>query len=160
MFAEEVTDWAIDISRTKSLDRFVVHYMQPHAPYLRRATRRADVNELEEYESSPFKSLKNRVTSETVWNAYLDNLRYVLDNIERLLENHDANQVVITADHGELFGEFGLYSHGVGIPHPALKRVPWVRTNATDEGTRQPRPTPLSEETDGIESRLKDLGYL
>jgi hypothetical protein len=38
-----------------------------------------------------------------VWEAYLDNLRYVLDNIEELLQNVDG-KVVISADHGELFG--------------------------------------------------------
>ncbi len=160
VFAEEVTDWAIKAGRTESFDKFVVHYMQPHAPYLGRTVADGEVSTLDNHEESPFDALKSGVSQERVWNAYLDNLRYVLNNVERLLENYDAERVVITADHGELFGEFGLYSHGAGIVHPDLKRVPWVRAEAADEATHQPDPTPLSEDHTSIESRLEDLGYL
>ena len=61
VFAEEVTDWAIKLGRTESHDRFVVHYMQPHAPYLGRALTDDEVTTLNSHEASPFEALKNGV---------------------------------------------------------------------------------------------------
>ncbi|RYJ08638.1 hypothetical protein ELS19_19330 [Halogeometricum borinquense] len=154
-----VTDKAIHTARTKSPDRLLIHYMQPHDPFLAHATERG---ELLEYERRPFDELRaGNVSKDTLWNAYMDNLRFVLDEIKRLLSNIDAEQVLITADHGELFGRI-LHSHAPGILHPDLRRVPWVRTTARDEETSHPDPITQdesAEETDA-EQRLKDLGYL
>ena len=38
----------------------------------------------------------------------------VLRHVQNLLNNHDAERVIISADHGEAFGEFGVYRHPVG----------------------------------------------
>ncbi|PSP48877.1 hypothetical protein BRC67_12005, partial [Halobacteriales archaeon QH_3_68_24] len=48
--------------------------------------------------------------------AYLDNLRIVLDEVAVLLENIDADTVAITTDHGEAFGERNFYRHPVACP--------------------------------------------
>lgn len=50
--------------------------------------------------------------------------------MEDLLESIDADKVVITADHGEAFGEYNIHRHPLGIPIPELRRVPWVETSA------------------------------
>lgn len=154
--AEDVTDYAIEVGRRSDAGRLLVHYMQPHAPYLGNVDEEGNVSEADR---KPFDALRAGADREAVWNAYLDNLRYVLSNVERLLENLDADRVVITADHGEMFGEFGLYEHIGGIPHPALKTVPWVETTATDTGSHEP--TIEARATDvAVEDRLADLGYL
>lgn len=46
------------------------------------------------------------------------------------------------------------------MPHPNLKKVPWIETTAEDNQNRHPEEE--FELNDGIdaEKRLKDLGYL
>ncbi|POG56005.1 hypothetical protein AUR65_008915 [Haloferax marisrubri] len=153
---DDVTNAAIKTGRETNTERMVVHYMQPHAPYLHER----DGNKLPKMHNSPFESLRNGSTSrEEVWEAYLNNLRLVLHSVENLLANIDADEVVISSDHGELFGECGLYSHIAACPHPALKRVPWVTTSAEDTHQMEPE---LSTEDINVDTktRLRDLGYL
>lgn len=57
---------------------------------------------------------------------------------------------MITADHGDLFGEFGQYGHPEGFVHPNLNQVPWVETTATDEET-----SVLSFDTENTRSTSK-----
>lgn len=116
-----VTAKAIEISREREPDRLIVHYMQPHTPYISEAI---DRGKLYEYENSPFNYLKGGGDKSLVWDSYLKNLELALDSVETLLCNIDSDKTVITADHGELFGEWGLHSHIYGIPHPNLRSVP------------------------------------
>lgn len=152
-----LTDHTIRAARSGEYDRVVAHYMQPHSPYF--ASSR-DYDELKDYEKRPFKAMKEGRT-DIVWEAYIENLRYVLDDLERLLENVGGD-VVITADHGELMGDHRMYYHMPGNPHPKLKKVPWVRTTATDQRTSDPDVT-----LDGVgnaqevsEKQLEALGYM
>ncbi|MFC5278678.1 hypothetical protein ACFPM1_07905 [Halorubrum rubrum] len=146
------TDRAIEAGRTVDADRLMVHYMYPHDPF--------PLAESELFE--PFDPLRaGDVSREIVWERYLDNLRFVLDEVEVLLENIDADDVAITADHGEAFGEFGFYRHVIGCPLPCMRRVPWVKTKASDTGTYEPEaPDPTMGETASTRDRLKQLGYL
>ena len=156
--AETVTDHAIETARESSFDKMLIHYMQPHAPYLRNAIQ-AD-QELTSTEKDPFGELRSTGNREEVFDLYLDNLRYVLDSVEVLLENLDGERVLITSDHGELFGEFGISNHIAGIPHPNLKKVPLVETSATDRRNYTPEITSESQNNSSVEDRLEDLGYL
>lgn len=157
-----VTDHAIDVGRTVDADYMIAHYFQPHRPHIAAAYREArPVNAIENH---PWEAIQNGdATKHEVWENYLDNLRLALNSIERLLENIDAETVVITADHGDLFGEFGQYGHPEGFIHPSLKKVPWVLTTATDKGTSTPhvntkdKSRPSQSE---LNERLKQLGYL
>lgn len=153
-----VTDRAIANAREHDPSRLVVHYSQPHMPY----TADADAEgreELYEYEAEPWEYLKRGGDRRTVWNAYLNNLRMVLDDVAVLLENVDADTVALTADHGEAFGEWGVYEHPIGVPHPKVKRVPWATTTATDTGEYAPTLEPESQ-TKATEQHLRDMGYL
>ncbi len=177
-----VTDRAIRASREADPDRLIVHYMQPHRPYIsdrvgesERGTREtgesaADADNETATESrldpntKPFAALKAGIIDrDSVWKRYLDNLRLALDSVERLLENVDADTAVITADHGEAFGEYGLYEHPVGCPVPWVRRVPWVETTATDTRASEPTTEPTGDTTttdEEVTERLADLGYL
>lgn len=140
-----MTDRGIHIGREVEFDRLVVHYYQPHVPYLARAV--AEDRPTTPLESDPWAQLRQgEATREEVWDLYLDNLRFVLNDVALLLTNLDADRVAITADHGDAMGELGAYGHPEGLPHPKTRRVPWVETSATDEETYQPR-------------RIDDLGY-
>jgi hypothetical protein len=81
------------------------------------------------------------------------------------LENVDG-RVAITADHGNLLGEWGLYGHPLSTPVPALITVPWAETTGVDQETRTPaveppEPLPVSrvygEDTEA--EQLAALGY-
>lgn len=161
-----VTDAAIRAGRTADPERLVVHYNQPHAPFLGRAAREG--REPTAFERDPWPALRRGDRSrEEAWAPYLDNLRYALDEVAVLVENV-AGTVAVTADHGELFGELslpgtrGLYAHPGGVPHPAVKRVPWATATATDEGTREPDLDLAAIEgaSADVEAHLRELGYL
>jgi hypothetical protein len=147
------TERAIEVGRSEDLDRLVVHYMYPHDPFPL----------ADEAVQHPFDALRGGEASrDEVWEAYLDNLRFVLDEVELLLENVDAETVAITADHGEAFGEYGFYRHVIGCPIPCMRQVPWVETEATDAGEYAPdAPIPVVEtDVESAEKRLAELGYL
>lgn len=140
-----MTDRAIHIGRETDFKRLIVHYYQPHKPYLAGAIR--ENREPTAVESDPWGAIRRGEASrEEVWELYLANLRLVLDEVALLVQNLDAETVAVTADHGDAFGEFGAYGHPEGFPHPATRRVPWVETTATDKETYEPR-------------EIEDVGY-
>ena len=149
-----MTDRAVDISRTSNPDRLIVHYMQPHEPHI------GDEKGLGQNVFVPLR--KGHITKHEAWESYLENLRLVLDELEVLLNNIDAKRVIISADHGEAFGEFGFYGHQIGCPLPCVRKVPWIETTATDENTYVPEIEPDDKrmEQDNLEEQLADLGYL
>lgn len=148
------TERAIEAGRTRDPDRLMVHYMYPHDPYVL-----AD-EKLQPRFDAALKS--GAATREEVWQAYLDNLRFVLDEVELLLENLDREKVVITADHGEAFGEYMFYRHPPACPIPTVRRVPWVETTGVDKQTVEPTAPPPSDTEDSAtaEERLEQLGYI
>lgn len=155
----DVTDHTISYCRDVNPERLIVHYMQPHDPHLAGALDRGHITEIEQ---RPWDALRNGGNPETVRANYIDNLRVVLDEVSRLLENIECETVVITADHGELLGEMGLFSHGAAILHPAVKRVPWVTCAATDTGAVTPEiDIDTTDASDAeITAHLEQLGYL
>jgi len=96
------------------------------------------------------------------WAAYRDNLRWVLDDVARLLENCDGT-VALTSDHGNAAGEFGVWSHPPGVHLPALREVPWVEIDGEDRRRETPAVPPAVQDAgtdeDMAEQRLVDLGY-
>lgn len=149
--------------------RIVAHFMQPHTPFLRRDEIFPDGHGVTDavLDESPeeFKTMLDAVGRDVVWDAYADNLRVALNEVEPLLAEL-SGRTVVTSDHGELFGERGPplylrhYGHKTGIRHPALVEVPWAvaeqgaRRRVRDDGTANTK-----SDTDKIERQLKMLGY-
>jgi hypothetical protein len=162
--ARTITDRAIDTARTRDSHRLLVHYMQPHFPSIPDPIGSTiDIEEFGEGWESVWDDLASgKVSTERVWKSYQANLEYVLDDVELLLENVDAEIAIISADHGNAFGELGFYGHPPYNPIPSLRRVPWVETTATDSRTYEPDED--EERTDvsntDVNARLRDLGYL
>ena len=155
-----VTDRAVSICRAGNFERYIVHYIPPHIPY--RAKALIENRSLDDHERDPWTFLRSNDSDEPVRSAYQRELDWVLEHVEVLLNNVDAQKVVITADHGELFGELGLYAHPAGVPHPNLRRVPWVETTANDSGIYTPK---LSGERNvsprsNAREQLENLGYI
>lgn len=155
-----VTDRAIQVNREDDYERLILHYFQPHSPWVANALK--SDRELKKHEDDWWGYLTETGDVETVWKSYIDDLRYVLDDIELLLENLDADKVAISADHGEAFGEYGILGHKIGSLHPKIRKVPWTVTSSED--THSYTPTIEEAETsdlsrDDLDQQLEALGY-
>jgi hypothetical protein len=162
--ARPVTDRAIELSRSHNPSRLIVHYMQPHCPFIDHMdiSRRKGPDEFGGGYSGPdvWQRLKmGEVTKEEVWAGYRDNLRYVMDEIEILIKNVPVDGAVLTSDHGNSFGEWGVYGHPWRMPLSCLLNVPWITLSTKDTGEYQPEVEVESESSVDIEDRLKALGY-
>lgn len=146
-----VTDAAIATARESEPERMIVHYMQPHEPFIAGNDPIHDVWQ---------KLRSNELSKKIAQEYYRENLRLVLNDVELLLENINASKTVITSDHGNAFGEWGIFGHPIGFQHPVVKNVPWTETEATDHGTYISNwSEQIHEEHIDIEERLKALGY-
>lgn len=155
-----ITDAAIRLGRREEFERTIVHFMQPHSPYVENALA-AGRDTLQQYESDPFEYLCGGGSRDTAWNAYLTELETALRSVETLLRNFDAQDVIISADHGEAFGEWGVYGHLSGSIHPKVRKVPWIRTTATDRRTHNPKEQGQRTVSENqLERQLEALGYM
>ena len=100
---------------------------------------------------------KGFVDKETVWEAYGENLRIVMESADELIEAEEGKSVV-TADHGNLLDErvsllrIRLYGHPSYIHHPSLREVPWAVTGESDEVNER-------QVSANVENQLRSLGY-
>lgn len=156
--AETVVDLAINVGRNEDFDHVIAHIIEPHYPFSAAATKRGAA-ELSTAEQYPWDYVRSGGEEKLVWEKYTTELRAGLDGVERLLNNFDANRALITADHGECFGEWGRWGHTSGSFNPTLRRVPLALTTATDNVTSEPG---ISTENTGVEveENLRSLGYL
>lgn len=126
--------------------RFIVHFLQPHQPYIRaklggtgiRKLRKAVMEghgRLDTDDVDPFDLYKQgEITKEKLITEYYENLRIALKYTEKLCECL-SGKTVITADHGEAFGEsisrwinYEIYGHPSGFRIEELVKVPWFIT--------------------------------
>jgi len=157
-----ITDRAVSVMRERDPERLIVHYMQPHHPFIPHFD--GFESDLHEKWLNQWRDVRiGRVSREEKWSRYRDNLLYVLDYVALLLDNVDTDSVVITADHGEAVGEWGIYGH-YGVPIRVLRDVPWVETSATDSRTYEPESVPESTDVSGskhdVDEQLQKLGYV
>ena len=153
-----ITDRTIEVGRESNPDRLITHYMQPHIPYIAGAL--AEDREPTDTEIEGWKGIESGAADyNEVWDLYKQNLRLVLDEVELLLQNVDADNVIITADHGNAFGEYTIHGHPEGMLLPCIKEVPWVESEASDDRTRDPETHSDTGQTD-IQEHLADLGYM
>lgn len=154
-----VTESAIDCHENHPDKRLIVHYLQPHAPYFT-----ADGNERFRWPSEDYDDCDPAELKE----AYVDNLRLVLSETEKLLDEL-VGKTVVTADHGELLGErlaplpTRQYQHPGGIYTEKLVKVPWLivddgRRKEITEGTQHGQAETAS--SDEIDDQLEALGYI
>lgn len=145
-----VTDHVINLDRSgESPPKIIAHFMPPHSPYLARCIE-GEIEILDESRPS------------TSFEAYLDNLRWALEEVSVLIENVNREKVVITADHGENFHLRSIRKpHYPGMITPTVRQVPWVVTSATDDRTYEPDlPEEDEQKSMSPEETLDALGYL
>lgn len=136
----------------------ISHWMQPHEPFISPHARVVGGDALSENVWT--EAAKGELRESDLRQSYRANLGYALEYVESLLTKVDA-RVLITADHGNAFGEWGIWGHPFGWPQPAVRRVPWVTVDASP--LREPSTDGIletSEETSCIDEQLRSLGYL
>lgn len=161
---ETMTERAIEIADEHPNKRLVVHYIQPHHPFVgeRGATR------FDNFDTSLYDMMaESDVTAEQVREAYAENLDVVLESVADLLD-HLRGKTVVTADHGEMLGDrhdyvpVRDYGHHEGVYNDALTKVPWhVHSDGERKDVVAEAPVESDSEADdeALESRLADLGY-
>jgi hypothetical protein len=178
---KSVTEVAEKANRDHPEKRLVIHYMQPHAPFIgswsqenigiqlgnKHAYILAQEGTHDCDTTNPYSMLEeNKIDQEDVIRAYKENLNIVLGETNELLAELQG-KTVISADHGEMFGERAWPIPRRAYQHPPimakkLLEIPWL---VVEDG---PRKTILSEppvECDHsadetiVENRLQHLGY-
>jgi hypothetical protein len=161
---ETVTKQALRIAEEYPDKRLIVHYMQPHQPYIGPTGQ-----EHFELSSGLIETLRksDEITDELLWKAYRENLDIVLDHAEDLISEL-TGKTVITSDHGELLGErvfpipLKTYGHFDGLYVDELIDVPWFVCEYAERKTVRPE-VPVTDEgdvnADAVEDRLRQLGY-
>lgn len=160
---EAVTEAARDAAEEYPDKRLIVHYLQPHQPYIGPIGR-------DRFEVSPglLETLhRSDVSDNVLRDAYQENLDIVLNSVSDLLPSLNG-RTVVTADHGEMLGERGkpipvrTYGHFEGLYHDELVTVPWLVID-NDERREIVAEEPLTEtdeaDTEAVNERLRDLGY-
>jgi hypothetical protein len=175
---EVVTDRAIRVGRTRDVDRVLVHYMQPHHPFIGEGSPLRDASSIERSINRRTDGIqawepgdigrdavwrmyrRGEITRDELWDSYSKTLHHVLDSVELLLDNFNADRAVLSSDHGNSMGEWLMYGHSTGFLHPSVMRVPWVETSGTDTHTYDP----FIQMEDGTDRDVKDvlnaLGYV
>lgn len=157
-----VTDAAIEFGRETDVDRLVVHYLTPHAPFISDPSLSQDASHFD-VDSREGVGTWHRVQSGTIpadeaIAAYEADLELVAEEVGLLVENLSAEKAVVSADHGESFGEYGVYGHPASVPIPQLTEVPWAEVEATDEHTHTPDSHSVDRTTER-DAKLEALGY-
>ncbi|AUV82738.1 hypothetical protein C2R22_14700 [Salinigranum rubrum] len=180
---EAVVDAARGTQERYPNKRLVVHFVQPHYPFIEAASENRigaqagmqlsrrmanDETAIADHDHVWDRLKKGEVTLDAVREAYWDNLAVTLPHVERLLDDL-VGRTVVTSDHGNLLGErpspcplpVRLYGHPGGVYADALVRVPWL---VVDGNGRKKVTTGRTTATDGTvssdaDSRLRALGY-
>ncbi len=164
-----MTEAGIESHETYPRKRHIVHYIQPHYPFIG--------YDFDEEASTVGQAghdiweqlIRGRanVAPETIWRAYRNNLKLVLNAVHQLLK-HISGKTVVTSDHGNMIGErsaplpINEWGHPPGIYNEELVSVPWLIVEGEPRREVQTDP-PCDDfktvEDDLIENRLDALGY-
>lgn len=165
---EPLTDSAMAVLEEESPEYLIVHYMQPHEPFRSRpswfsnSSKGIDLDR--DLNGSKKSSIWHRnrngeIDSQELWDAYKDNLEWVMEDIHRFA-NSINDDIVLTADHGNAMGEWGVYGHPSGSPISELRDVPWITIRGSGSEKYSCNQTKKRETVEAdVQSRLESLGY-
>lgn len=169
---ETTTKYAIEAAKRYPDKRLLVHYIQPHYPFIDDGDQPFDDSQafLKPDEPGSWSQMMTGdldASPESIWQAYRNNLDRTLPHVGEFNESVDGKSVV-SADHGNMVGErarpFPIreWGHPRGIYTEELVRVPWLvvdgpRREITSD---EPVETPDDDIVDKVVSeRLEQLGY-
>lgn len=115
--------------------KIIVHFMQPHVPFVKSEFEQSPNNPAGEGSSievdkNPLsetqKAELGKIEPSLVKKNYRKNLEYVKSFVKNLSEDLEG-KTVVTSDHGELLGEQGIWGHPAGRSEKELRIVPWYK---------------------------------
>lgn len=169
---ETTTEYARQAAEQYPNKRLIIHYIQPHYPFITAATD-FDKNHLENPEDEGvfwYQIMEGKldVPEAVLWKAYRENLEVVLPFVESLLTELKG-KTVVTSDHGNMVGEraypipIRIWGHPKGIYTEPLVKVPWLTVQNGEQRktiaeSSRDQMEDVEEET--VQNRLRDLGYV
>lgn len=172
-----MVDAAIDVRSRFPDKRIVIHFAQPHYPFVGEKAEKNlpshstfDVDGILESDSGTnriwIQVKEGRVDSKDAMEAYRENLELALPHVKNLINKLDG-KTVVTSDHGNAIGDWSfpiplrIYGHPSGFYLDNLVRVPWVVFDSDDRrkvvSTDEKKTNDIDQEV--IADRLEDLGY-
>ena len=155
--------------------RMVVWFLQPHAPYIGRDaipyvtwgnSMKDPLSEAVMQHKSQGNGLKRSfqrgdVTADQLRAAYIGNLDVVLPNALKVFHTLDGVKV-LTADHGEMLGEYGEVEHSCPPSFTELLTVPWLTTERSTDYTPSEINRGVDRRTEDtlVSAKLQALGYV
>lgn len=123
---ESVVEDALTAEKLFPEKRKIIHFIQPHYPFLTRDFGETSETHLPDdgNEDALEKAERGKIDQEEILEAYEENLQQVFKHAKKLAEKMEG-KTIVTADHGELLGENGLYGHPAGSKAKKLRKVSW-----------------------------------
>lgn len=174
---EKVTKDALDTHSNFPNKRLIVHYMQPHYPFIGHPELNYadygfdDVGLDPQNEERTIHGVWDAIESGLVqkkeaWNGYKHNLDVVFDEVKELIDKMN-DRIIITSDHGNMLGGHNwpvpvrTYGHSTNLRHKNLVRVPWVVIQGERKDIIKEETATTSSATDQeVKDRLSNLGYV
>jgi hypothetical protein len=183
--------WAPDITYEAAVKanldfpnkRLVVHFMQPHTPYLGPLARdlRKQVSNRYEVEFVEITNIgdsnitnsnvqinsllhafkKGYINKSELEIVYEENLELVLQYVKKLLPKL-VGKTVVTADHSESFGDYkSIIGHRDWAFSSSMREVPWLVRDGRRKSVTKGEPLQKSHASQEIiERNMRELGYL
>lgn len=168
---ETMVEYACKASRKYPNKRLIIHFMQPHFPFINSDT--IFDKQIPDPNADDGRQFWNKlrtgeldISPETIWIPYNRNLDILTPALETLLSQFDG-KTVVTSDHGNMVGERSYpipvsdWGHPRGLYTPELIDIPWL---VYESGSRKRIVPGNSDESNTIDhkqvrERLRDLGY-
>ena len=162
---ETVTEAALDAADRYPNKRLLVHYIQPHYPFIGPTGQRHFEGDSLSFWSNVMDGSVS-VPDHVLRKAHDENFEVMLPALERLLD-HREGRTVVTADHGQMLGQRSFpipireYGHPRETYTDELVRVPWLvhETSTRPEITAGSGAGVSDGENDDLSDRLAALGY-
>lgn len=169
---QTMVKYALDSARTYPEKRMIVHFMQPHYPFIGSNLELAnEVPDPVEMTTDIWYEMmrgKATVSHDAILAAYRSNFDAVQPHVERLLSTLSGKSVV-TSDHGNMLGErswpipIKQWGHPPGMYSKELVTVPWLECpyeTRREIVAEPPEPSSDGADDDLIHDRLRQLGYV
>ncbi|KAA9409946.1 hypothetical protein EGO51_09065 [Haloarcula hispanica] len=161
-----ITDEALDWADKYPNKRLLVHYVQPHKPFLGDVAEQyfphaRGINMVE------MMAQADDATPSILEKAYRETLEIAIPEVKRLVNGLDG-KTVISADHGELLGEryptmpFRNFGHPHGVYVPELVEVPWFECDydTRREIISEHATSEAQKDEQEIKEHLEAMGYV
>jgi len=144
----EVTKETINALKEFPNKRMIIHFNQPHFPFIgdKDLIEYCDIlrhkTKYDERLAQPGISLllapmkEGKLSMKRIWKAYIKTFLIAMKEVYKIVQELQG-KVIITSDHGDLFGEYLLYGHHMNLRAKKLVKVPWFVIK--DEKKKDPK---------------------